>query len=253
MTGKKSISVGDIFTNKDGCVAKVISWVSWENITIQFQDSYGFIKVVRSDSIRNGAFRNPYRKSCLGVGYIGDGKYSTRSGGSKSTIYIHWLGAMTRSYSNRYKSLKPTYQDCTVCEEWHDFQNFAGWVEKQTGFDKGYHLDKDLIVKGNKIYSPETCVLLPSDINMILTSSKAKRGDSPIGVSFHKAKGKYCSSIRIENKLKHLGTFNTPEEAFYAYKEAKENYIKEVANKYKDQIDIRAYEALMKYEVNIDD
>ena len=51
----------------------------------------------------------------------------------------------------------------------------------------------------------------------------------------------------------YLGTFNTLEEAFYVYKREKEKYIKEVADKWKDHIDIRVYEALMNYEISIDD
>ena len=253
MPTRLDIFVGGLYTNSDGCIAKVIEYAKWNNVTIEFQDKHRFKKVVRADSIKNGSFRNPYYKSLLGVGYIGVGRHKPKENGKKSQVYIHWTGMMTRGYSVRYTALKPSYMGCTVCEEWHNLQTFADWLEEQIGFGEGFHLDKDLLLKGNKIYSPETCVLVPNNLNVLLTSAKSKRGVLPIGVSYHKIKGKYCSSVRNNNVLKHLGVFSTPEDAFYAYKEAKESHIKELANQYKDQIDLRACNALMSWEVNIDD
>ena len=125
---------------------------------------------------------------------------------------------------------------------------------KQIGFgNEGWHLDKDILVKGNKVYSPETCCFVPVELNSLLVNSRATRGEFPVGVYYDVSRSKFQSYIRMHGKRKHLGRFVTPEEAFYAYKQAKEAYIKEVAELYKDQIDIRVYEALMKYEVDIND
>ena len=102
------------------------------------------------------------------------------------------------------------------------------------------------------MYSPKTCTLLPERINGFLIGLKSK-GDYPLGVNRRSKSNKFQASICLDSGRKCLGTFNTPEEAFYVYKEAKENHIKELSNQYKDQIDPRAYNALMSWEVNIDD
>ena len=113
-------------------------------------------------------------------------------------------------------------------------------------------LDKDILNKGNKVYSPDTCVYVPQSINSLFTKSDKVRGEYPIGV--YKQKDKYVAQLNKGNgKQIYLGSYSTPEEAFQAYKQAKEEYIKEVANEYKDKIPYRLYEALMNYEVEIDD
>ena len=110
------------------------------------------------------------------------------------------------------------------------------------------------MIKGNKIYSEDTCVFIPKDINLLLTKCTATRGEHLIGVSWCKRDKVFRATVsRNKGKQEHLGFFKTELEAFNAYKKAKEAFIKEQANKWKSQIDIRAYNALMNYEVNIDD
>ena len=104
------------------------------------------------------------------------------------------------------------------------------------------------------MYSEDSCIFIPKEINLLLTKSTASRGEYLIGVYQGKASNKFISQISIGLKSqKYLGSFNTEIEAFDAYKQAKENHLKELANKWKDKIDIRAYHALMNYNVNIDD
>jgi hypothetical protein len=118
-------------------------------------------------------------------------------------------------------------------------------------------LDKDILFKGNKIYSPETCCFVPNEINVLLCKNDSKRGKMPIGVYERKMVNgyKYVAYVNNTKKHFHLGTFDTPKEAFQAYKSAKEAYIKEMATQYyKDgKITERVYDALMKYEVEITD
>ena len=122
------------------------------------------------------------------------------------------------------------------------------------GFDKsGFQLDKDILVKGNKLYSPDTCLFVPKEINTLLTHRRKDKGLYPVGVSYKPRINRYRAQISKFKKVIHLGCFITPEEAFQAYKTAKEAYIKEVAEIYKDQIDPRVYEALMNYQVEITD
>lgn len=127
---------------------------------------------------------------------------------------------------------------------------FAEWWGRQYR-GEGWQLDKDLIFRGNRRYGPDTAVFVPQDINSLLTASLASRGDLPIGVS--KFQGWYRAGVHLEGKRQHIGYYNSPSEAFYAYKTNKEAQIKSRANFHKAHLDPRVYEALMAYEVNIDD
>mgnify|MGYP003538983533 CR=1 FL=1 len=164
-------------------------------------------------------------------------------------LRIKWDNMFYRAYHINYHLKHPTYKDVTVCEEWKCFQNFAEWCSKH--IKEGYCLDKDILIKGNKSYSPETCCFVPNEINMLLVKSNKRRGKLPIGVN--KNGNKYQASRCINRKRFTYGTFNTPEEAFECYKFHKEAHIKEVADKWKDLIDPRVYEALINYNVEITD
>ena len=145
-----------------------------------------------------------------------------------------------------------TYIGCFVAEEWYCFQTFAQWhKENKKSHMKSWQLDKDILVKGNKIYSPETCCFVPQEVNTLFVKNNINRGKYPIGVS--KVGNKFVSFIKTIDKSVYLGTFTTPEEAFEAYKTAKEAHIKEVADKWRELIDPRVYQALYKYEVEITD
>ena len=172
-------------------------------------------------------------------------------GESKTVAYQIWIGMIKRCYSSEVQERQPTYKGCSVCEEWLRFSNFKNWYDKNHVED--YHLDKDILVKGNKVYSPETCCFVPSEINTLFTKSNAKRGNLPIGV--RKCKRKFMTMCKLGGVVTYLGLYNTIEEAFNAYKQSKEAHIKEVAQKYFDdgKITKRVYDALMRYEVEITD
>lgn len=103
-----------------------------------------------------------------------------------------------------------------------------------------------MLVKGNKVYSETTCVFLPQEINTLLIKSTASRGEHLIGVYWHNASKSFVARVaKNKGKQEHLGYFKTEIEAFNAYKKAKESFIKEQAEKFKSQIDDRAYNALM--------
>ena len=192
------------------------------------------------------------RKPIYGVGIL------DISGGRKSKAYEIWASILQRCYDNKWYLKRPTYKGCIICDEWRLFSNFKQWFENpENGYQEGYHIDKDIINKGNKTYSPETCCFVPCAINNLIVSCKSKRGDLPMGVSRTKrnlTKPFEASLGGMKNHI-HLGRFSTPEEAFYAYKQAKEQYIQEVATKYfnEGKITERVYNALMRYEVEITD
>lgn len=184
-----------------------------------------------------------------GIGYNSKGDYKKSKGGIHKTVYTCWKGMFERCYNTKTQELYPSYKGCSVDEEWFDFQNFAKWFD--INYVDGWCLDKDLLVKGNKIYSSNNCCFIPNEINVVFTSSRVKRGDLPIGVTTRGKKFK--SQIKKVGKVFSLGYFNTPEEAFQAYKTSKKDYINELAEKWKSQISEKAYKALIKYQVEITD
>jgi hypothetical protein len=167
--------------------------------------------------------------------------------------YQAWTSMLERCYDSKYQAKKTTYVGCSVCDDWLIFSNFKQWFDStENGYKDGYQLDKDIIVKGNKVYSPSTCCIVPPAINALLTNRKRHRGNFYIGVrktSNERFVARACGGKR------HIGVYDTSQEAFYAYKNFKERYIKSVAEKYfqEGKITKRVYDALMKYEVDITD
>lgn len=137
----------------------------------------------------------------------------------------------------------PAYVGCT--NEFAGFEAFVDWHQMQVGYGSEHELDKDLLVRGNKAYSADTCVLIPNEINMLITEMRASRA-LPQGVSFDARRGKY----RTRCTRKHwLGYFATPDLAFQKYKDFKEALLRDLAERHRSHIDPRAYAALMEYEV----
>lgn len=112
-------------------------------------------------------------------------------------------------------------------------------------------VDKDILYKHNTIYSPQTCCIVPETLNMLFTNRQRYRGDLPVGVT-HKD-GRYMAKCKIKSKDKYIGFFNSPIEAFNAYKNTKEKYIKEIAETFKSKIPEKIYNALMNYSIEIND
>lgn len=164
--------------------------------------------------------------------------------------YVKWCRMMHRCYSGYEKDRY--YRDCSVTDEWHEFRNFEKWFKVQIGSGiKGWHLDKDILLKGNTVYSPETCAIVPPDVNYFLILRENGRGLLPIGVTKHK--DKFAVQISSAGRQRMIGRFDSPNDAFLCYKSAKEFEAKRLAEKYKNIMDVRVYNALMKYVVDIQD
>jgi hypothetical protein len=144
-----------------------------------------------------------------------------------------------------------TYKGCYIADEWLTFSSFNEWCIAQDMPDD-YVLDKDILVKGNKCYGSKYCALVPREINNLFIKSNSIRGGLPIGVSLNKY-GTYDATVSKFGNNTHLGTYKTVSEAFNSYKIAKEAHIMDIANLYKDKVDERVYNALMTYEVEVDD
>jgi hypothetical protein len=187
----------------------------------------------------------------FGRGVYEKGKYKGSINGRHTKEKHLWAGILQRCYSKEYHQLKPTYETCTASDNFRNFQYFAGWCNHQVGFGlDDWQLDKDLLFSGNKLYSEDTCIFIPSHINMLLVKqSYPKINATPQGVFFRKDSGKYRAICQSSKEKTNLGDYLTPEEAFSVYKEFKEGAIKSLAELYKDRLDDRAYTALVNYEV----
>ena len=232
---------------------KIVKYNDYENVEIQFLNTC-FKTVAILNHIRNGKVKDPYSPSVYEVGITGT-KYQPKINGVNTKEYDLWHSMLERCYSDTYKKKYPTYESCEVSDNFKSYEYFYEWCNKQIGFsNKDWHLDKDLLVKGNKVYSESTCVFLPQEMNKILTKSTATRGKHLIGVSWSKTNRAFKAQVnKNKGKREYLGIFNTEVEAFNAYKQAKESFVKEQAEKWKGEIDHRAYNALMKYQVEITD
>ena len=245
--------VGKVCRSKSSDDFKILKYNDSRNVDIQFINT-GFETTVELGGIRKGEVRDPYSPSVFGEGILGT-KYPTKVSGVQTKEYELWTGMLERCYSDKYQKKQPTYEGCEVSENFKSYEYFYEWCHKQIGFNnEGWHLDKDLLVKGNKVYSENTCVFIPREINQLLVKRTASRGEHLIGVSWSKTNKAFMARVgKSKGRSEYLGLFKTEIEAFNAYKQAKESFIKEQANKWKGKIDIRAYNALINYTVNIGD
>lgn len=224
---------------------KVIAYRSAEDIDIEFLDNFHYVKEHQSYvNFKNGSVKNPYDKTLHGIGYLGVGKYVSRVDGKRPHCYGVWDAIIDRCYCNKEKY--PAYCDQTiVCDEWHNYQNFARWYEENEYECNGrLHVDKDILYPGNKIYSPYHCLLVPQRINMLFANKPNKRG-LPNGI--REEKGGYTARYNG----KELGVYGTIEEAYGVYAETKERAIKQIADEYINIIPKKVYDALYAYKVNI--
>lgn len=239
---------------------KIVEYKRAGDITVEFQDEYRGRVHTEYKHFLKGGVRNPYHPSVCGVGITGN-KYLLRTNGIQIKEYKIWKGMLERCFDNKTKEKRATYQNVTCCKEWLNFENFYEWIHSQENFDKWFNndrwcLDKDILIKGNKVYSPDTCCLVPNNINVLFTKRNKDRGENYIGVVYHKASNSFVAQVNKNvGEQEHLGCYNTPEEAFLAYKKAKEDYIKQIAQIEYDKGNIikRCYDAMMNYEVEITD
>ena len=220
----------------------VVEYRGAKDVTVRFEDT-GFETTVAMYSLQKGEVKDRLKPSFYGVGVVGEAFVKN------DPMYNTWMCMLNRCYGATHTKKNSPYKDCSVSENFKYYPYFKEWCNKQIGFgNKGWALDKDILVKGNRVYSEDTCCLVPAEINNLLTRY-TKESDTCKGVYYNKKLGKFSAHLLG----KYIGLFTTELEAFQVYKQAKEAYIKEVANKWKDQIDPLVYKTLMNWEVTTND
>ena len=256
MSKKFTDKTGEENYNKFGSKMIITRGNKSTDIDIYFPEYNWTFYHNRYRNFKNGNVKCPYEPRFFSKGYLGEGKYKIKENGKFTKCYLKWSSMLKRCYDKKYHIRRPTYKDCTVCDEWLCFQNFAEWF-----YDNYYEcdneimcLDKDILVKGNKIYSPNTCIFVPQRINILFVKSDKVRGDYPIGVYYYKPTNKFKSQCNngYKNRI-NLGYYDTPEEAFQIYKVYKENLIKQIADEYKNLIPQKLYQTMINYKVEIND
>ena len=213
-------------------------------------DSEGFIiKVINDIKYKP----DDWSRKCMEPVMCGIGYRGSENVDCTSESYLKWHDMLVRCYNEKFHGRQPQYKGCSVCEEWLNYSNFKVWYDQHKIHGMELDLDKDILFKGNKVYSPESCCFVPHAINTLFLNGKKNRGDLPLGVHFDKSKGKYRAEMSFMGRQIKLGTFDTAGAAFARYKEYKEDFIKDMAEQYRDILPYKVYEAMMGWEIEIDD
>lgn len=210
---------------------------------------------VSADQVDCGSVFDRYFPTVCGVGYLGDDT-TVDENGDRSKAHSVWKGMLDRCYSEREIE---AYKYCIVSEEFHNATYFKEWYVKQKGSHRDdFQLDKDILSEDCKIYAEDTCVLVPREVNIFFAKTGARTHNNfkdtsyPVGVSWHKGMRKFKSVYN--NGGDRVESYHDNEwSAFLAYKQAKENRAKELAEKWRGQIDNRVYEKLINYKVLLTD
>ncbi len=238
---------GEVHTTNEGYEIEIIEYYGVGDCTIKFESGF-IMKNVNYSNIIKKSIRYPYHPSVCGIGFIGEGVYKSVKNKIVIKMYTKWNSVFDRCYQKN--SLKnPTYIDCHIDERWHNFQNFAQWWMNNYNpkYMEKWCLDKDILIKGNKVYSPETCCFVPHEINLLFKKERSRQEGYPVGV--RKSNSRFEARIRIKSKELYIGTFDTIDEASEAYKIAKVRYIKEIAEEYKGRISQEVYNILINYTI----
>lgn len=245
------IEIGDILPSNFCGLFRVIERAPGK-IRIKFLKT-SYENWYSKESVHRGEVNDPMLPVVYDRGYYGDssvtGCMPTKL---RKKAVETWHSMFKRCYSERVHEGYPTYQKCEVSPLWYNLQNFAKFFLEN--YRPKWELDKDLLVKGNRTYGPETCVYLPRSINGYIKTNKSRRGNYAIGVSLSYMGDSFEAKCRdFYGKQINLGKYATEEAAFLVYKEFKESIIRQKAFTYKDELSYEAFSALVKFEVNFDD
>lgn len=205
-------------------------------------DDFGYVQEVRVDTLKTGSVRNPYQRTIEGVGYFGVGAHK----GTEINKYGSWSGMLYRCYNKKFKEKYPSYRECYSVDSWHCYQTYADFYENCPYREPGWHLDKDLLVPGNKIYGPETCVYLPPSINNKLFYSPIRNQYGLRGVWYDVGCSKWRAIVSSTiDKRTIIGYFDSKEEANATALSVEAEYFRAVAEEWEGRLDPRAIQGLL--------
>lgn len=208
------MKVGDVVDLLAG-KAVILEYRSCNDILIEFIDT-GYQRTASASNIRKGKVKDNLKRTMYGVGYMGEGKYGSASKGFLE--YVYWSNMFKRCFSNKETAGNACYGETEIDERFHNYQDFAAWCNAQVGFgNKGWHLEKDILSQDVKIYSPDTCVFVPPEVNYFLV------GKDVVGQNRSARQYRY-------------------------YERNKKAKAISLAERYKEVIDSRVYEAILEFQ-----
>lgn len=238
--------IGEENYNNYGTLMKIIEYINSNDITVEFQDEYKFKKKTQYVNFRTGRVKNPYDTIVFGVACLGNGKYgSWKDERNSKGTYKAWINMLQRCYVDMKGKYAAYYGIVKVCEEWLNFQNFAEWYESNY-YDipnERLHIDKDIKSSECKLYSPDTCILIPQSINEVIRENYRKAQDSDLPVTIRRCDKGYKVKFRKDN----LGEYETVEECIDIYNKKKVDYIKELVEGYGDLLPKEVAETLLQW------
>ena len=248
--------LGEERYNNFGSKIVISRYAKSKDIDIYFPQYNWTAKNRKYEDFIRGKVKCPYEPTIYGKGYIGEGEYKITENGKPTKYYRTWHHMLQRCYDEDYKNKYPTYKNCYAEEYMLNFQNFCKWMDENYYEIDGERMciDKDILHKGNKLYSRDTCLIVPHRINTLFIKNDKNRGKDVIGVRYHKRNNMYEAWCENGNGSHvYLGSYKTENEAFQVYKKFKENLIKQIADEYKPHIPNKLYQAMYRYEVEIND
>ena len=156
--------------------------------------------------------------------------------------YRAWDAMLARCYGvNKESYAAYGAVGVRVCDEWLIFQNYVKWYDAQYKEDD-WHVDKDIILVGNKLYSPDNCTMVPPLINTFFAT--LPKGSPSV---FEKS-GKFLVQGKNANGERTYSWCATEEDAIQKYWEDKIQTAKDIANKYYGKIDMRVFYRLVDFK-----
>lgn len=217
---------------------------SYNNITVMFEDGT-ILNNVRYNSFKTGGLIHPSLR------YYGA---PVTRGPEKEDVhtraYYDWYNMLNKCHGPRSECR--TYDGCIICPEWYDYQNYKAWHEENfyTVDGEPMVIDKDILdpYKRPKAYGSDTCLCLPQRINLAAMQGRNGRKAGTVRV-----RDCYAARVYFGKKLRIIGIYSTPEEAFEAYKAEKEKHVRSFAKIYKDVLPEHVIQAILVWEYVVDD
>lgn len=227
----KPVTVGSVWSSKSCGKFEVIRYDSAIKVLVRFYNT-GFEGLFQAAKIREGAVLDRMKISVYGFGFIGCGRFKPRSMNKPTKEYSVWSDMIRRCYDPYSINKYPSYKDCNVCEEWRNFQNFALWYTENQDDNKTLHIDKDILLPGNKMYSPDGCMMVTRQVNSFVSDNEPIRGRFLIGAHYSTSNKKFrsqCSNPKY-GREEHLGYFSTEIDAHMAWRNKKYEHAIALAN-----------------------